>query len=97
MHRLLPLITCLVCLGCHAGAKPQAAAPRPNIVLIMADDLGYGDLSCYGSTFIKTPHIDALAENGIRFTDYHSNGAVCSPTRAARLKEMWQGVNKVSG
>jgi len=51
----------------------------------MADDLGYGDLSCYGSETINTPHIDALAKNGIRFTDYHSNGAVCSPTRAALM------------
>ncbi|MFN3168954.1 MAG: sulfatase [Phycisphaeraceae bacterium] len=72
-------------VGFHAGAEPQAAAPRPNIVLIMADDLGYGDLSCYGSDFIKTPNIDALAKAGIRFTDYHSNGAVCSPTRASLM------------
>lgn len=85
MQRFLLLVACLVCVGCHAGAKPQAAAPRPNIVLIMADDLGYGDLSCYGSDFINTPHIDALASSGIRFTDYHSNGAVCSPTRAALM------------
>lgn len=56
----------------------------------MADDLGYGDLSCYGSTTISTPHIDALAENGMRFTDFHSNGAVCSPTRAALLTGRYQ-------
>lgn len=58
---------------------------RPNIVLIMADDLGYADLSCYGSETISTPQIDRLARNGMRFTDYHANGAVCSPTRAALL------------
>lgn len=61
------------------------AAGQPNIVLIMADDLGYGDLSCYGSELVDTPHIDALAAEGLRFTDYHSNGAVCSPTRAALM------------
>ena len=63
---------------------------RPNIVLIMADDLGYGDLGCYGSDWISTPNIDALAKNGLRFTDYHSNGAVCTPTRAALLTGRYQ-------
>jgi arylsulfatase A-like enzyme len=70
---------------------------RPNIILIMADDLGYGDLSCYGG-WIRTPHIDALAASGMRFTDYHSNGPVCSPTRAALLTGRYQqrcGVEEV--
>lgn len=63
---------------------------KPNIILIIADDLGYGDLGCYGNERIKTPHIDALAKSGVRFTDYHSNGAVCSPTRAALLTGRYQ-------
>ena len=63
---------------------------RPNIVLIMADDLGYGDLSCYGSQNCETPHLDRLATNGIRFTDFHSSGAVCSPTRAGLLTGRYQ-------
>ena len=70
---------------------------RPNIVLIMADDLGYGDISCYDG-WIRTPHIDALAKGGMRFTDYHSNGAVCSPTRAALLTGRYQqrcGIDRV--
>ncbi|XAL99273.1 sulfatase-like hydrolase/transferase [Phycisphaeraceae bacterium D3-23] len=62
-----------------------AAGAQPNIVLIMADDLGYGDLGCYGSEDQHTPHLDALADAGIRLTDYHSNGTVCSPTRAALM------------
>jgi len=62
----------------------------PNIILIMADDLGYGDLSCYGNKTIKTPNIDALANGGMRFTDFHSNGPVCSPTRAALLTGRYQ-------
>lgn len=73
------------CSACSAAPEELAGAPRPNIVLIMADDLGYGDLSCYGAKHVSTPHIDALAKNGIRFTDYHSNGVVCSPTRAALM------------
>lgn len=85
MLRCLLLTVCLMSVASGAIATPAADAPRPNIVLIMADDLGYGDLSCYGSELVNTPHIDALAKNGIRFTDYHSNGAVCSPTRAALM------------
>jgi arylsulfatase A-like enzyme len=56
----------------------------------MADDLGYGDLSCYGSKVIDTPNIDSMAKGGIRFTDFHSNGAMCSPTRAALLTGRYQ-------
>lgn len=58
---------------------------RPNIVLILADDLGYGDLSSYGATDLQTPHIDALVENGMRFDRFYANSSVCSPTRAALL------------
>ena len=62
----------------------------PNIIIILADDLGYGDLGCYGSSEVKTPNIDKLAKEGLRFTDFHSNGAVCSPTRAALLTGRYQ-------
>jgi len=67
-----------------------ALADKPNIVLIMADDLGYGDLGCYGSELNETPHIDALAEDGLRFTDFHSSGPMCTPTRAAMLTGLYQ-------
>ena len=59
----------------------EEKAPRPNIVWIMADDLGWGDVGCYGSTTIPTPNLDRLAGEGMRFTDAHSPSAVCSPTR----------------
>ena len=68
----------------------DASADRPNFVIIMADDLGYGDIGCFGNPRIPTPHIDALASQGMKFTDYHSNGAVCSPTRAALVTGRYQ-------
>jgi arylsulfatase A-like enzyme len=70
---------------------------RPNIILIMADDLGYGDLGCYGSQRINTPEIDKLAAEGLRFTDFHSNGSVCSPTRAALLTGRYQQRSGMEG
>ena len=75
--------------GCSI-ANPGRGPDRPNIILIMADDLGYGDIGCYGSTKISTPNIDALARGGMKFTDYHSNCPVCSPTRAALLTGRYQ-------
>ncbi len=72
--------------GCVSRSNVSGQAysgDKPNIILIMADDLGYGDVGCYGNEIIKTPNIDWLARNGMRFTDFHSNGPVCSPTRAA--------------
>ncbi|WP_432894272.1 sulfatase-like hydrolase/transferase [Kribbella sp. CA-245084] len=59
--------------------------PRPNIVIIYTDDLGWGDLGCYGSPDIRTPHLDDLAARGVRMTDWYSNSPVCSPSRAALL------------
>jgi len=70
---------------------------KPNIVIILADDLGYGDVGCYGSKRFKTPNMDALAADGIRFTDFHSNGAVCSPTRAALLTGQYQQRTGITG
>jgi len=75
----------------------SGTAEKPNIILIMADDLGYGDIGCYGNTKIKTPNIDALAKGGLRFTDYHSNCPVCSPTRAALLTGRYQQRSGIEG
>ncbi len=61
------------------------AADKPNIIVVMADDLGYGDLSCYGATELKTPHIDRLAKNGLRFTSGYCSASTCTPTRYSFL------------
>jgi len=70
---------------------------RPNIIVIMADDLGYGDLGCYGNEKIKTPALDKLAAEGLKFMDFHSNGAVCTPTRAALLTGKYQQRSGLEG
>ena len=61
-----------------------AADRRPNVVVMMADDLGWADIGCYGGP-VRTPSIDSLAANGVRFTDFYSGCAVCSPSRAVAL------------
>ncbi|MEI7899766.1 MAG: arylsulfatase [bacterium] len=67
------------------SAQAALSAAKTNIVLILADDLGYGDIGCYGATRVKTPNIDRLAGEGRRFTDAHSASAVCTPSRYALL------------
>ncbi len=69
--------------GPSAASAPAAAARRPNFVFILADDLGWADLGCYGSTFYETPNLDQLAVEGMRFTDAYAACPVCSPTRAS--------------
>ncbi len=73
---LLPLL-----LWCAVAAAQR----RPNVIYIYADDLGYGDLSCYGATKIRTPNLDRLASQGLRFTDAHSTSATCTPSRFALM------------
>ena len=75
-----------VCVSCN----PINFSEKPNIILIVADDLGYGDLSIFGNEYISTPNIDKLGHEGIIMTDFHSNGSVCSPTRAALLTGKYQ-------
>ncbi|MEJ2703800.1 MAG: sulfatase-like hydrolase/transferase, partial [Sedimentisphaerales bacterium] len=74
--------------ACGLGGSREAR--RPNIVLIMADDLGYGDLGCYGCTDIRTPVADKLATEGVRFTAFYANAPECTPTRTALLTGRYQ-------
>ena len=80
----LRILAVALLTGVQLPVSARATRP-PNIILILADDLGYGSLGCYGDKETKTPNIDRLAANGVRLTDFHSNGSVCSPTRAALL------------
>lgn len=68
-------------LSVPATTHAADAQKPPNIIFILADDIGYGDLGCYGATKVKTPNLDRLAKEGVRFTDAHSTASVCTPTR----------------
>ena len=63
------------------GNQPTASKDKPNVILIYADDLGYGDLECYGAKNVQTPHINRLAQEGIRFTAAHAVAATSTPSR----------------
>lgn len=78
-------ILTVVFLTANGAQRPAFGAERPNIIFILADDVGYGDLGCYGATKIRTPHLDRVAREGIRFTDAHSPSSVCTPTRYALM------------
>ncbi len=82
---------------CVAAASSENRPPKPNILMIMVDDLGYGDLSSYGAKDLYTPHIDALVENGMRFDRFYANCPVCSPTRASLLTGRYPDMAGVPG
>ncbi len=81
---LLAAIPGILC-SCSAPSEHKEASALPNVILIYADDLGYGDVSAYGATEISTPHMDQLARGGVRFTNGYSTSATCSPSRYALL------------
>ena len=74
----IPLLALLI-------GTPVAIAERPHIILVMADDHGYGDTGFTGHPFVQTPHLDAMAESGLRFDRFYAGAPVCSPTRASVL------------
>ena len=76
-----------------AETKPDS---RPNIVLIYADDIGYGDFGCYGATKVKTPNVDRLAAQGLRFTDAHTSDGLCTPSRYSLLTGTYAFRDRVS-
>ena len=87
LPRLLFAVTLAVAFT--AASSVRAAGARPNVVFVMTDDAGYGDFGCYGATDIRTPHVDRLAREGVRFTDFYAMPQ-CSPTRAALITGRYQ-------
>ncbi|MCB1020257.1 MAG: arylsulfatase [Acidobacteria bacterium] len=96
MNRRDFLRTCAGGAVC-APLAGQAHEPRPNIIFIMADDLGYGDLGCYGQKTLRTPNIDRLAAEGVRCTDVYSGSTVCAPSRCALMTGLHMGHATVRG
>jgi arylsulfatase A-like enzyme len=86
----LPVILLLAAIFPAAPAFSSIPAPKPNIVFIVADDMGYADCGVHGSKDILTPHINSIAKAGVRFTDGYVTGPVCSPTRAALMTSRYQ-------
>src|SRR5437868_14610437 len=87
MRSILALKLALSLLLWQTSALAQT---RPNIVFVLVDDMGYADLGCMGAKDIKTPNIDRLATEGIKFTDFYANAPVCTPTRTAFVTGRWQ-------
>ena len=86
--------------GCNGASQQltrETSADRPNIVFILADDLGYGDLGCYGQDVIKTPNIDKMAAEGMRFTDYYAGSTVCAPSRCSLMTGLHTGHSYIRG
>ena len=86
MHFLsCPRRLCALILLAFLSFSAKAAEKKPNFVVIFCDDLGYGDLGCYGNPTIATPHLDKMAAEGMKFTQFYAMGAECSPSRTAFL------------
>ena len=82
----LRFLLVLLCVsGAWAGSLPTSSREKPNVVIIFTDDQGYQDVGCYGSPDIRTPYLDQLAKEGMRFTDFYVVASVCSPSRAGLL------------
>ncbi|MGB0372807.1 MAG: arylsulfatase [Opitutales bacterium] len=96
LHHPLSYILLMI-LSLASAAPVLDAAPRPNIIYILADDLGYGDLGCYGQEVIQTPHLDKLASEGMRFTQHYTGSTVCGPSRSSLLEGKHTGNTYVRG
>ena len=90
--------SCMLLLnGCVEESTLHETGDPPNIILIVADDLGYGDLGAYGQTTIQTPYLDKLAEQGMLFTDFYAGSTVCAPSRAVLMTGVPVGKNEIRG
>src|SRR5688572_25180397 len=90
MKRLVCILAFAVATAAPAFPIEAQASRRPNVVLIMTDDAGYGDFGSYGASDIRTSNIDAIGRAGVRLTDFYANGATCTPTRAGLISGRYQ-------
>jgi arylsulfatase A-like enzyme len=95
--RKVGLAAAATAVSTRLSAGEKSPMSKPNVILILVDDLGYGDLSCYGATDLRTPHIDRLVSSGVRFDRFYANCPVCSPTRAALLTGRYPDLVGVPG
>ncbi len=94
---LIVLLNLLLPFTFFVSAQKHNGKQKPNIILVYADDLGYGDLGSYGQKFIKTPNIDKLAKSGIKFTNFYASAPVCAPSRASLMTAKHQGHATIRG
>lgn len=87
----------VLCGSIQSEARADSSPTKPNIIFIMADDLGYGDLGCFGGDKIFTPHIDRLAEQGTRFTQFYAGSPVCAPSRCVLMTGLHTGHARIRG
>lgn len=87
----------LLLVSSLSGAFAGAAQQRPNVVFILADDLGYGDIGAFGQTKIRTPRLDQMAREGMRFTDHYAGSPVCGPSRASLMTGLHTGHSPIRG
>jgi len=95
--RALLVFLFIVTLADNADAQLQSSYVKPNVVLIVADDLGYGDLGCYGQEEIRTPNLDNLAASGMKFTQFYSGATVCAPSRCVLMTGQHGGKAEIRG
>jgi arylsulfatase A-like enzyme len=90
MRRIIVVLSFVFVVPSCMPKSPAGSDVQPNVVLIITDDVGYGDFGSYGAPDIKTPHVDSLAREGIRLTDFYANGDTCTPTRVGLISGRYQ-------
>ena len=98
MLKMMNLMRCwLLVFGATIGLCSAAAVEKPNLIFILADDLGWGDLGCYGQQVIQTPNLDRMAAEGLRFTHFYAGATVCAPSRSVLMTGKHHGHTRVRG
>ncbi len=97
MNSRLAVVLTLLCFTNVSQAADAVSGSKPNLIFVLADDLGYGDLGCYGQSKIKTPRLDQMAQEGLRFTNFYAGNTVCAPSRSVLMTGQHMGHTHVRG